>query len=518
MLRPVSALALSLLLTLPAFGQEVIVDAWYEESVGYQKMGYTHQKVTKTEKGLIEEIREWWPVAGGVSRSTSRIETDLQGRLVRWEKSETNALGTSHESGQLEGKVLRWRCQRRDQKECSGEIEGAVYDSGLVALLIARGERKPGEQKLRVLDLPKGTKTLEFTAEREGDRLHFGGKNTVRIYDDSGKCEQVLRTDYVGEKVLASEAQAKDMARKPQVDDRLATPGRFEREGVELVSPGKGWGLAAVSESGTEEAEPAMLIHPYEVLLMTLPLAVPIPAEDAGLEMLLPQMRTSLDANNEDLTYGEGKIAKVYGLKGLEYPIHGLFNGKSKIQGHVWILRRNSSQSLMVMCFGPADKVAETKGLLAEARQALKVAPLAEGAGEARRVKFPHGLSLELPKGWTRQPKGGREQWVSPAGSHIAVWLQDTGGLPAAEVAERWGRTMADKFGCTASEVVRWKLGTRELCRTELSVENEGIVMKMRLIVGDTSGNESFLMMAIDTPLETKGALKKIFGSAKWKD
>jgi hypothetical protein len=514
--RLLSALALSVLALTPVCADEVLQDTWYEDSIGYRKTGYTHIVLTKTAQGYVEEVHEWWPLEGSVTKTQTRTETTSTGRVVGWTKLETTALGTLRSSGKLEGEVLRWKIQRREQKERSGEIKGEVFDSAVVAYLIARGERKPGEFKLRILNLPKGAKEFEFSAEKLGDQLQFTAKSTVRMYGPKGKCEQVLRTDYVGERSAVSEAEAKDMSRKPQVDAQGVTPGLYDREGIKIVAPSKVWGLAAVAEGGGEE-EPVMLIHSLEVMLLVLPLEIPLPAEDEGLQVFLPQMRESLDSQDPNLNYGEGKIVTEFGLKGLRYPVTGLFNDDVEIQGQAWILRRNASQGALVMLFGPADKVAETNGLVTAARKALTITKLEEKATPAQRGTFPLGLSLEFPGGWERQTEKGREQWASPAGSHVAAWLQATRGAPSKDVAENWTQSMADKFGTTAEPPKLVKVGGRELYRSELEVENKGIKMVIRLFVGETGTNESFLMMAIDTALEKPGTIEKILKSAKWK-
>lgn len=515
-LAPLFALFPGLLLAQVALGQEVLVDQWTEDYLSGRKVGYAHIRVLKTAEGYREERREWWPSAGGMCREQSRTETDDRGQILSLAGTSTTPLGTTRYFGQREAKGFGWRLRYRNQPPLSGTIEGKVQDSGIVALLIARGKRKvTPEVVIRSPDLPEGVKERTFRARLRGDALEFDEEELLRIYDRRGVLLHELRYDMHAQRQAVTKAEAQDMRRVPEGFRASGVPsGRARLEGVELTSPGEGWGVAGSPAAEGENAEQrVMLLHPYRVLLLAQAIPVPLPADEKSLNDMAPRMSEALNRNSAEsgTTYSMARATKAWGLPAIQFDVEGTLRGE-ETQGEAWIVRLSGSEGLLVILFGPSDKAKETAPLFRQAKAALRL----EARVELQATTFPGGLKVELPESWRKGETRGRAAWTSPEGAYLSAWVQATPGQTPESFLGEWANHTATRLNATPGKVERVEVGGRRLFKIEVEAEKAGTQMKVRLITGQASAGQTFLMVAIDTTESPAGALDAILRKATW--
>jgi len=509
------ALFPGLLMAQAACAQEVLVDQWTEDFIGGRKVSYAHVKIVTTPSGYREERQEYWPSAGGLCREESRTETDGEGRIRSVAGTATTPLGTTRFFGQREAKGFGWRMRYRGQTPLSGMVEEVVHDSGIVALLIARGKRTSSEVKLNTLDLPEGVKERTFRARLRPDSLEFEREDLLRIYDRRGALLQELRYDIHAERLPVSEQQARDMDRVPAgVEASGVVPGSAAFEGLRIRAPRGGWALASTPEAQGEGADRrVMLMHPYRVLLIAQLIPVPLPADAKALGAMAPGMTEALNRNSKEsgTTYSMAKAAEAWGLPAIQFEVEGNLRGE-ETSGEAWIVRLSASEGLLVILFGPSDKASEIAPLFRQAKASLEL----EAQVRSQATTFPGGLKVELPETWRKGETRGRAAWTSPDGAYLTAWVQVTPGKTPRTFLDDWADHTATRLNATPGKVERVVLGGRRLFKVEVDAEKAGTRMKVRLITGRAAGGETFLMVAIDTAESPRGALDAILGKAKW--
>ncbi|MBL4845502.1 MAG: hypothetical protein JKY65_08255 [Planctomycetes bacterium] len=502
------------LLATAALGQEVLLDQWSEDFMTQQKVGYSHVRILKESTGYLELREDWWPVEGGVLFESSRITTDGAGRVLSVQKTTSNKLGVSRSSVERRGGELHWRMRHRAQPALSGKIKVEVHDSGIVGFLMARGEHPLGELKLRVLDLPTGTKEKTLTAKRGSGLLHVDSEDLLRLYGPKGVLLQEVRLDFAAERRVATKAQAKDMSRRATSKGE-GKAGLVRSGGVTIQSPGKGWAVAGVAPGLGKDGTPnrrGMLIHPYHVLLVAQIIQLPIPAARAGRAQMVPRMEESLNSSPSDTHYRDGKVTTAWGLPGMVYRTEGEFRGV-EVEGQAWLLRYTAKESVLVVLFAPSDRIEATRGLVLSARKALSL----RSPVQLKPTTFQGGLTVKIPADWTQRQTRGRPSYTSPSGSYLTSWLQKSRGETTQTFLRGWAANTAKKLKASAGKIRPIEIDGRQMLTVKMRAVKNGVPMNLSLIAGQAEQGHHVLIVAVETSLDEKGLVGQILSQATWK-